>query len=129
MEIPNARAVLRVRCPRCHCVLEEAGAPVYQCGGCGASLQGKLMSSHSDSFRCLLVSTPPGPCADGSPVEKLPLPSNHESVLRLLLHREAAVGWNLEPTRNFVLAWSASFLWRRSPTPIGPTAPSTSGCR
>ncbi|KAL6896862.1 hypothetical protein ACP4OV_007434 [Aristida adscensionis] len=31
----------RVRCPRCHSVLEEPGAPVYQCGGCGASLRAK----------------------------------------------------------------------------------------
>ncbi|NP_001142932.1 uncharacterized protein LOC100275369 [Zea mays] len=41
MAIPDAGAVRRVRCPRCHCVLEEPGAPVYQCGGCGASLRAK----------------------------------------------------------------------------------------
>jgi hypothetical protein len=44
MAIPDAGAVRRVRCPRCHCVLEEPGAPVYQCGGCGASLRGNLSS-------------------------------------------------------------------------------------
>uniref|UniRef100_A0A8R7TD68 Enhanced disease resistance 4-like N-terminal domain-containing protein n=2 Tax=Triticum TaxID=4564 RepID=A0A8R7TD68_TRIUA len=32
-----------VRCPRCRSVLQEpAGVPVYQCGGCGASLRAKL---------------------------------------------------------------------------------------
>ncbi|KAL6657353.1 hypothetical protein ACP70R_005133 [Stipagrostis hirtigluma subsp. patula] len=31
----------RVRCPRCHSVLEEPSAPVYQCGGCGVSLRAK----------------------------------------------------------------------------------------
>lgn len=41
MENSDARPVRRVRCPRCHSVLEEpAGAPVYQCGGCGTSLRG-----------------------------------------------------------------------------------------
>ena len=34
-----------VRCPRCRSVLQEpAGVPVYQCGGCGASLRAKLRS-------------------------------------------------------------------------------------
>ncbi|CAN6226579.1 unnamed protein product [Urochloa humidicola] len=34
--------VRRVKCPRCHGVLEEpAGAPVYQCGGCGTTLRAK----------------------------------------------------------------------------------------
>ncbi|XP_066398297.1 protein ENHANCED DISEASE RESISTANCE 4-like [Miscanthus floridulus] len=41
MENSDARSVRRVRCPRCHCVLEEPGAPVYQCGGCGTTLRAK----------------------------------------------------------------------------------------
>jgi hypothetical protein len=27
-----------VRCPKCHSLLQEPAAPVYQCGGCGATL-------------------------------------------------------------------------------------------
>ncbi|TKW36541.1 hypothetical protein SEVIR_2G447100v4 [Setaria viridis] len=41
MENSDARPVRRVRCPKCHSVLEEPGAPVYQCGGCGTSLRAK----------------------------------------------------------------------------------------
>ncbi|XP_039834098.1 protein ENHANCED DISEASE RESISTANCE 4-like [Panicum virgatum] len=41
MENSDTRPVRRVRCPRCLCVLEEPGAPVYQCGGCGTSLRAK----------------------------------------------------------------------------------------
>ncbi|CAL5071139.1 unnamed protein product [Urochloa decumbens] len=42
MENSDARPpVRRVRCPRCHSVLEEPGTPVYQCGGCGTTLRAK----------------------------------------------------------------------------------------
>ncbi|CAL5084721.1 unnamed protein product [Urochloa decumbens] len=43
MENSDARPppVRRVRCPRCHSVLEEPGEPVYQCGGCGTTLRAK----------------------------------------------------------------------------------------
>ncbi|CAN6169261.1 unnamed protein product [Urochloa humidicola] len=44
MENPDTSRppVRRVKCPRCHGVLEEpAGAPVYQCGGCGTTLRAK----------------------------------------------------------------------------------------
>ncbi|XP_047065440.1 protein ENHANCED DISEASE RESISTANCE 4-like [Lolium rigidum] len=35
-----------VRCPKCRSVLQEpAGVPVYQCGGCGASLRAKPRSA------------------------------------------------------------------------------------
>ncbi|KAJ1292445.1 hypothetical protein BS78_02G391700 [Paspalum vaginatum] len=37
----SARPVRRVRCPRCHSILQEPGAPIYQCGGCGTSLRAK----------------------------------------------------------------------------------------
>ncbi|ONM60588.1 hypothetical protein ZEAMMB73_Zm00001d022435 [Zea mays] len=39
--MPMENSVRRVRCPRCHSVLEEPSAPVYQCGGCGTSLRAK----------------------------------------------------------------------------------------
>ena len=45
MENSDTRPVRRVRCPRCLCVLEEPGAPVYQCGGCGTSLRGNFRFS------------------------------------------------------------------------------------
>ncbi|KAF7006719.1 hypothetical protein CFC21_021728 [Triticum aestivum] len=39
-----------VRCPRCRSVLQEpAGVPVYQCGGCGASLRAKLRSGDTQA--------------------------------------------------------------------------------
>ncbi|XP_062190083.1 protein ENHANCED DISEASE RESISTANCE 4-like [Phragmites australis] len=38
----DARGVRHVRCPRCYSVLQEPSAPVYQCGGCGASLRAKI---------------------------------------------------------------------------------------
>lgn len=43
-----AAAVRHVRCPKCHSVLQEpAGFPVYQCGGCGASLRASPRAASS----------------------------------------------------------------------------------
>ncbi|KAM0824597.1 hypothetical protein ACQ4PT_070097 [Festuca glaucescens] len=47
MAIPEPSGGVRhVRCPKCHSVLQEpTGVPVYQCGGCGASLRAKIRSA------------------------------------------------------------------------------------
>ncbi|CAN6206487.1 unnamed protein product [Urochloa humidicola] len=41
--------VRRVKCPRCHCVLEEPCAPVYQCGGCGTTLRAKNRTGNTNT--------------------------------------------------------------------------------
>ncbi|CAN6219957.1 unnamed protein product [Urochloa humidicola] len=61
MENPDTSRppVRRVRCPRCHGVLEEpAGAPVYQCGGCGTKLRAKNRTGNTaDAVRASPPST------------------------------------------------------------------------
>ncbi|KAL5198768.1 hypothetical protein ABZP36_002280 [Zizania latifolia] len=47
MAISGATGVRHVRCPRCHSVLQEPDAPVYQCGGCGTSLRAKNRTGSS----------------------------------------------------------------------------------
>uniref|UniRef100_A0A0E0LPU6 Uncharacterized protein n=1 Tax=Oryza punctata TaxID=4537 RepID=A0A0E0LPU6_ORYPU len=49
MAISDARVVVRhVRCPKCTSILQEpTGAPVYQCGGCGATLRAKNRTGNS----------------------------------------------------------------------------------
>ena len=61
MENSDARPVRRVRCPRCHCVLEEPGAPVYQCGGFGTSLRGNFRFSSCFQGRSQLKTNPGAP--------------------------------------------------------------------
>ncbi|CAD6263970.1 unnamed protein product [Miscanthus lutarioriparius] len=48
MENSDAMAVRHVRCPKCHSVLEEPRARVYQCGGCGTSLRAKIHSGSTE---------------------------------------------------------------------------------
>jgi hypothetical protein len=48
----RGRGVRHVRCPKCRCLLQEPGVPVYQCGGCGATLRGEcsILPSACQSF-------------------------------------------------------------------------------
>ncbi|KAL5197099.1 hypothetical protein ABZP36_000611 [Zizania latifolia] len=52
MAISDARVVRHVRCPKCHSVLQEPNAPVYQCGGCGISLRAKIRTGNSHEVIC-----------------------------------------------------------------------------
>ncbi|KAF7014034.1 hypothetical protein CFC21_028063 [Triticum aestivum] len=61
-----------VRCPRCRSVLQEpAGVPVYQCGGCGASLRAKLRSGDTQ-----------GAAVSAAPSTERVLPSPRRSQAR-----------------------------------------------
>ncbi|KAG8099089.1 hypothetical protein GUJ93_ZPchr0013g36679 [Zizania palustris] len=55
MAISDARGVRHVRCPKCHSVLQEPNAPVYQCGGCGITLQAKNCTGNSQE----VIGAPP----------------------------------------------------------------------
>ncbi|WVZ67088.1 hypothetical protein U9M48_016224 [Paspalum notatum var. saurae] len=53
-----SRPVRRVRCPRCSSVLQEPGAPVYQCGGCGTTLRAKNRAGSTGAVAAGSTSTP-----------------------------------------------------------------------
>ncbi|SPT16321.1 unnamed protein product [Triticum aestivum] len=68
-----------VRCPRCRSVLQEpAGVPVYQCGGCGASLRGKFMSRSAK----LRSGDTQGAAVSAAPSTERVLPSPRRSQAR-----------------------------------------------
>ncbi|GJN33432.1 hypothetical protein PR202_gb22031 [Eleusine coracana subsp. coracana] len=58
----GARGVRHVRCPKCRCLLQEpSDVPVYQCGGCGATLRAKNRSNDVASSASPSRSGPPPP--------------------------------------------------------------------
>ncbi|KAK3128046.1 hypothetical protein QOZ80_7AG0581890 [Eleusine coracana subsp. coracana] len=69
----GARGVRHVRCPKCRCLLQEpSDVPVYQCGGCGATLRAKTRSGdRQDAALCSASPSRSGPPPPQTPSRQL----------------------------------------------------------